>query len=297
MSILVVGATGMVGQRIALALHRQAGALSALVRGGASHPKAAPLVEAGVRIVDGDLTRPDTLARACAGVATVVCTATTMPTGAEDGLRRVDHDGVLALIDAAEAAGAGKFVYTSYSDNLRIDSPLERAKRDCEQRLFDSRMDVVVLRPSFFMEVWLGPHLGFDPLNATARIYGSGDKKVSYISAANVADFAVAAALRPTGKQAILETGGPEPLSQLDAVRVFERVLGSTFRLEFVPGDALRQQHQSPDPLQQTFGALMLGYEQGDVIAGAAALAAEYGVSLRSVSDYAASFRTRTAGV
>jgi hypothetical protein len=91
--------------------------------------------------------------------------------------------------------------------------------------------------------------------------------------------------------------GGPEPLSQLEAVRLFERTLGSTFRLEFVPPEALRQQHQSPDPLQQTFAALMLGYDQGDVISGAAALAAEYGVVLRSVADYASTFRTQSATV
>jgi uncharacterized protein YbjT (DUF2867 family) len=297
MSILVVGATGFVGKQIALALQRTTHRVAALVRGGASNGKAAELVEAGARIVDGDLTRADTLAAACADVDTVICTATTMPIAADDGIRRVDHQGVLALIDAAERAGAKKFVYTSYSGNLRIDSPLETAKRDCEKRLIGSRMDTVILRPSYFMEVWLGPHLGVDPLHATARIYGAGEKKVSYISAFNVADFAVAAALRSTGKQTILEMGGPEPLSQLDAVRVFERTLGTEFRLEFVPSEALQQQHRSSDPLQKTLAALMLGYDQGDVIPGAAELAAQYGIALRSVADYAATFRGHSAGV
>jgi len=43
-------------------------------------------------------------------------------------------------------------------------------------------MESVVLRPSIFMEVWLGPHLGFDIANAKARIYGDGTAKVSYVS-------------------------------------------------------------------------------------------------------------------
>ena len=297
MAILVVGATGFVGQQIAMGLQRRTGHVRGLVRGGASHPKATELVAAGVEIAAGDLTRPDTLLAACTGVETVICTATTMPTGADDGLRRVDHDGVLALIDAAEGAGVKKFVYTSYTGNIRIDCPLHTAKRECEARLLNSRMEAVILRPSYFMEMWLGPHLGFDPVHGTARIYGEGHGKVSYISAVNVAEIAVAAALRPAGGSVTLEMGGPEPLSQLDAVRTFEQTLGTSCRLEFVPVEALQQQHQSPDPLQRTFAALMLGYAQGDIIPGAATVAAEYGVTLRSVSAYARSLSEQRVGV
>jgi uncharacterized protein YbjT (DUF2867 family) len=265
------------------------------VRGGSAHTKAGDLKSEGVQIADGDLTRPDSLAAACDGVDAVVCTATTMPTGADDGLRRVDRDGVLGLIDAAERAGARKFVYTSYSGNLRRQSALETAKRDCEARLLQSGMEAVILRPSYFMEIWLGPHLGFDPMNGRVRIIGAGEAKISYISASNVAEFAVAALLRETGKQATLEMGGPEPLSQLDVVRIFERTLGVTCQLDFVPVEALQQQQLSPDPLQRTFGALMLGCADGDVIPGAAALAKEYGVRLRSVEEYAESLRSTTA--
>ena len=297
MSILVAGATGFVGKHIALALQGKTGRVRALVRGGAANPKASELVIAGIKIATGDLTEPPTLANACAGIDTVICTATTMPTGVDDGLRRVDHDGVLALIDAAERAGVKKFVYTSYSGNIETDCPLRTAKRDCEARLRQSAMDVVILRPTYFMEMWLGPHLGFDPLHGTARIYGDGQGKVSYISALDVADMAVAAAVKPTGKETTLEMGGPEALSQLDAVRIFERTLGTTCRLEFVPLDALRRQHLSTDPLEKTFGALMSAYAEGDVIAGATETAAEYGVALHTVSDYATSVAAHRAGV
>lgn len=50
-------------------------------------------------------------------------------------------------------------------------------------------------------------------------------------------------------------------------------------------------------PLQKSFAALMIGYAQGDVILGAAALGREYGVALRSVSDYAAGVRAQRAAV
>ena len=96
---LVVGSTGLVGQQVALGLGRLGRRVRALVRCGTHHEKAAPLLSAGVEIVDADLTKPESLPSACAGVETLLTTATSMPQGKDDGLRRVDHDGTLALID------------------------------------------------------------------------------------------------------------------------------------------------------------------------------------------------------
>src|SRR5919108_978540 len=151
--LLVVGATGLVGKEVALRLRKKGAAVRAMVRGGASRAEAKALLDSGAEVVDGDLTRPDTLARACAGVHTVVCTATSMPQGKDDGLKRVDHDGVLSLIAAAEQGGAKKFVYVSYSGNLKFDSPLETAKRNCERSLLASQLQAIILRPTYFMEM------------------------------------------------------------------------------------------------------------------------------------------------
>jgi uncharacterized protein YbjT (DUF2867 family) len=288
---LVVGATGLVGQQIALGLRRRGRAVRGLVRGGAHHEKAAQLISAGIEVVDADLTRPESLPAACAGVETVLCTATSMPHGKDDGLRRVDHDGVLALIESAEHAGVQHFVYTSYSGNIREDSPLETAKRDCEKRLLVSRMRATILRPSYFMEMWLSPALGFHPVGGRARIYGPGDAKVNYISLQDVVAFALAVAADPSHPSAFLEMGGPEPLSQLGVVGIFERTLGKKIELDGVPLAALEEQHRSSDALQKTFAALMIAYCKGDVIAGSLETARQYGVTLRSVSDYAAPFR------
>jgi uncharacterized protein YbjT (DUF2867 family) len=288
---LVVGATGFVGQQIALGLRRQGRTVRGMVRGGKSHEKAGPLISADIEVVDADLTKPETLASACSGAATIVCTATSMPHGRDDGLRRVDRDGVLALIDSALSAGAAHFIYTSYSGNIRLPSPLETAKRDCEHRLLASRMRATILRPSYLMEAWLSPTLGFDPVNGRARIYGSGEGRVSYISATDVVAFAVAAAQRPPEKSATLEMGGPDALSQLDAVRVFERALGKQIELEHVPLAALEEQHRSADPLQQTFAALMIAYAKGDAIPTSVETARNYAITLHSVSEYAATLR------
>ena len=288
---LVVGATGFVGGLVARQLRGQGRDVRALVRGGAAHAGASALAAAGAAIVEGDLTDPATVARACTGCGTVVCTATAMPNAGGDALRRIDHEGVLGLIAAAEAAGVARFVYISYSRNIRTESPLSRAKRGCEARLESGRMEYAILQPSVFMEVWLGPHLGFDVVGGRVRVYGDGKAAVSYVSGQDVAAFAVAAAARPGELREKIQVGGPEPLSQLDAVAHFERVLGRRMTRDHVPVPALEAQQRSDDPLQQAFAALMLGYALGDAIPEARDNAARYGVTLTSLADYAGRFR------
>ena len=64
MAILVVGSTGFVGGEIASRLKQRNHQVRALVRRGAAHPKAKAFDEAGVEVVNGDLTLAGTLAAA-----------------------------------------------------------------------------------------------------------------------------------------------------------------------------------------------------------------------------------------
>jgi uncharacterized protein YbjT (DUF2867 family) len=298
MVILVVGSTGFVGADVALKLKQRGHKVLALARGGRVHPKSQRLLDAGVEVLDGDLTRLDTLLAACSGVEVVVTTATSMPGAANDGLRRVDHEGALALIAVAARQGVRRFIYTSYSGNIQEDCALATAKRDCETCLLSGLMEAVILRPSYFMQAWLSPALGFDPLGGSARICGSGEAKISYINALDVADFAVAAAaMTYSQKNVVLEMGGSQPLSQLEAVLLFEQALGKKISLDHVPVEALRAQHQSSDPLQKTFAALMLSYAAGDVVRDATATAQAHGIKLTSVAAYASGFHAGAAAV
>jgi uncharacterized protein YbjT (DUF2867 family) len=288
MSVLVVGGTGNVGGATTLALARQGQKVTAMLRGGTNHPKAKQLADAGVRIVEGDLWNHDSLGDAVRGMEAVVSTATAMPAPPPDGIRKTDHEGTLALIRAAEAEGVKRFVYCSYSGNIHDDSPLQTAKRECEQRLNESRMHTVVLRPSYFMEVWLSSLLGFDPTNGSVRIYGPGDERVSYIASSNVAEFLVGAlGAKLDVNHAVFDLGGPEALSQLDAARIFEQETGRKFRVDHVPMEAIQAQHQSSDPVQKTFGALMQAYARGDIIVDAVQNAKRFQIKLRSVAEYA----------
>jgi NADH dehydrogenase len=287
---LVVGATGSVGGLAAKRLCQRGRSVRALVRGGPDRSEAKPLIDAGATVVDGDLTRPDSIAHACEGVECVVCTVTAMPNAGGDALQRIDHDGALELIREAERAGARRFVYVSFSGNIHVDSPLVRAKRACESQLASGGMEYVALRPSYFMEVWLGPHLGFDAASARARIFGDGNSKVSYVSGVDVAAYVVSATTKPGTPREAVQVGGPEAVSQLEAVALFERTLGRRFAVEHVPLAALEAQYATDDPLQKTFAALSIAYARGDAIPEARTNAERFGVTLSPLADYACRF-------
>jgi uncharacterized protein YbjT (DUF2867 family) len=248
----------------------------------------AALRESGVQVVEGDLRDPHSLERACQRVTAVISTATAIRSQqAGDSLEETDMLGQIGLVDAARAAGVRRFVYVSATGAIGTDNALGAAKRAVEERLHVSGMEYTILRPTCFMEVWLGPALGFDPGAASAVIYGGGENAVSWISQDDVAAFATDAVDNPAARNAVFELGGPEALTPRQAVQIFEEEGGRTFQLQVVPEEALQAQFEAAaDPLQKVFAALTLVVARGDVIPMAETLRV-FPVTLRSVRDYA----------
>ena len=180
-------------------------------------------------------------------------------------------------------------MYTSFSGNLDLDFPLRNAKRAVEAHLEQSGLTYTILRPSCFMEVWLGPAVGFDAANGKVTIYGTNARPISWIAAGDVAEFAVESLEKPTAaRNAVLELGGPEALSPEQAVAIFERVYGHVIAVQHVAADALlAQQAAATDPMQQSFSGLMRCCANGDAIDMTATLQ-DFPVRLTTVEEFAA---------
>jgi len=290
--ILVVGATGLLGGEICRLLMQRGTPVRALVRGTSNPDRVARLESIGAEQVRGDLKNRTSLDAACRGASAVISTASSTLSRQEgDSIESVDRQGQLSLVDAAAAAGVERFILISFPP-VETEFPLQSAKRAVEERLRNSGMTYTILQPTFFAEVWLSPALGFDPPNRKAQIYGGGQNKISWISIQDVAQFAVAALDNPQAKNAVIELGGPEPLSPLEVVRLAEQVTRKRFDVEHVPEEALRAQYRSAtDPLQQSFAALMLFYARGKAIDMKGALRAFPGQHLTSLREY---FETST---
>jgi len=285
--ILVVGATGLLGSEICQLLVAGGEPVRALIRSSSDRTKVEKLRGLGVETFEGDLKNRSSLDAACQGMSAIISTASaTLSRQEGDTLQTVDREGQLSLIDAAKAAGVERFVLISFP-NMNVEFPLQSAKREVEQHLKESGMTYTILQPSFFMEVWLSPGLGFDAANATAQIYGSGENKVSWISYQDVARFAVAALDNPTAKNAVIELGGPEALGPLEVVKIFEELRGEAFKIQHVSEEQLRaQKEEATDSLQESFAGLMLGCAQGSAVNMRGVLE-NFPVQLRSVKEYA----------
>src|SRR5262249_22324472 len=154
---------------------------------------------------------------------TVISTASIMVSRqADDTVERVDSRGHMDLVDVAKASGVESFVYTSFSGRIDREFPFRNAKRDVERHLKASGLPYTILRPPFFMEVWLSPIAGFDFAHRRASIYGDGKNEISWLSFYDAARFAMMCIDSPKARNATYELGGPEPLSPLDVVRIFE---------------------------------------------------------------------------
>ena len=160
MTILVTGATGVVGRFVVEELRRRGRAVRAFCR-----PAAASGVAAGAEIAIGDLADADSLARAARGVDAIVHSAISR------GQSAVDVAAMKALLASWQA---GPFVYMSSLDVYGLagpgliteDTPLSESYNDyatgkvvCERLLAEAagragRADHVSLRAPY---IW-GPH-------------------------------------------------------------------------------------------------------------------------------------------
>jgi uncharacterized protein YbjT (DUF2867 family) len=287
---LVVGASGLLGTEICRKLAQEGKQVRALIRISTDPAKQDRLRGFGASLAYGDLKDPGTLEAACRGISTVISTASsTFSRQPGDSIESVDSLGQLSVVGAAKAAGVHHFIFISFPPAPE-DFALQRAKRAVERALVESGVAYTVLQPTFFTEVWLSPAVGFDAPNASARIYGSGQNQISWISYLDVARFAVAAVDNPAASNRVIKLGGPEALSPLQVVRLFEEVGGRKFTITHVPEETLRAERvAAADSLQEAFASLMLYYAHGGVVDIEPALTSFHisASELVSVRDYA----------
>ena len=284
--ILVAGATGQLGSKIARALLMKGNRVRILARGGSD---VAALQAAGAEVALGDLKDRGSLDRACAGIATVVTTANTAKRGGDDTIAAVDDAGTKALVDAARGAAVTHFVYTSVLGATPASPvPFLAAKARSEEYLRASGMAWTVLAPNAFMESWPVRVVGMPALNGQPiTLLGEGRRRHTFVSEDDVAAFAVTAVDHPAAANQHLPIGGPQALSWRDVVAVYERVLGRTLEVRFVPPGT--PVPGIPAPVLPILASLD-GY---DTDFDAAPVAARFGITLTPLEQVA---RAQVAG-
>ncbi len=239
--LLLVGATGNLGGRIARHLTASDLPFRALVR-----PSTDPgeLAGTATEVVRGDLRDAASLRAAVEGIDTIIASAHSLDrimAGRKDlSIRGVDRDGYGNLVSAATEAGVRRFVYVSFPGAiLASGTPFAQAKLATERLLQASPMDEVIVRPDAYQESWLSADRGFDWRSGRVTIFGRGVGQAAYVGMEDVAEAVVRLATMPDPPR-LVEFGGPESVTQNELVQAFEQALGSPLRRRSVPRPVMR---------------------------------------------------------
>jgi NADH dehydrogenase len=290
--ILVVGATGLLGGRITAKLLAQGKQVRILVRHDSPSSvmaqqgmatAAETLIQAGAEPVYGDLRDRTSLDAACQGVETVITTANTVLR--DNNYEEIDLKGTSNLIDAAKAADAGHFIYTSTSSS-DINSPIPflKVKGMCEQYLKESGINYTILQPGIFMEIWVGAIVG-GPLRAQqpVTLVGKGDHAHAFVAIEDVANFAVAAVDNPNAVNQSIFIAGPASYSWTEIVNRVSSTLGFPIPVNYVGFD-------DPIPVPPGMDVMLRGHETYESHIDMSETAPKYGVVLTPLEEFARRF-------
>lgn len=254
--ILVVGGTGVLGQRVVRLLLAEGHRVRVMSRDPA---RAALLAQQGADIVAGDLADPPSLDGPCRGASRVLAVAHSMMGRGRNSSEAVDGRGHRALIDAALAQGARRFVYTSALGAAQ-DHPIDffRTKYAIERYLERSGLDYAIFRPSAFMEWHAHALIGQSILQGGRTvIIGTGTKPRNFVAASDVAYLAADALTSAAVEHRILEVGGPGNFSNLDVARLYSEFAKVAPRIVRVPRIAVSACSRLVRPLHPGVGRVM----------------------------------------
>ena len=261
---LVAGSTGRVGGKICELLASQGRAVRALVRPTSDPAKAERLRALGAEVAVGDIEQPETLEPAMEGVTHVATTASTFPVDQRpDAIDIVERGGTCNLVDVAAAAGVRRFVHVSVLEATPT-YPHQEAKLAAEAHLKASGMEYAILKPGLFVDVWFSPMLGFDVAGGTVQIHGDGTAIHTWIYGDDVARYAVWALDADEARNAAIELGGPDRISQLGIVELYEKRLGRQLERRYLPQAELERMHaEGTTPLEVSIAGVMLNAARG----------------------------------
>lgn len=200
-TILLAGATGMFGSRIAHHLLTDSSArVRTLVRDAAGNSeKLEPLIKAGAEVIEGDLSDPASLDRATRGVDVIV--------SAVQGGPDVIVDGQVALAKAGKANGVRRILPSDYALDLFKATPGEHAmfdmRAEADRRIAALGLEQVNILQGGFMDMFLPGHGAIDLEAGTISFFGDGNAKVEVTSVEDTARMVARVALDrdvPAGK-------------------------------------------------------------------------------------------------
>ena len=213
--VVVAGASGTIGRAVVREMVSRGAKVTALLRPGPGQRAEIPEL-AGAECVAAALDNGACLAVSLAAARPdVVISCIASRSGAPKDSQKVDLEANLALLAAAQSAGAEHFILLSA---ICVQKPLlafQHAKLAFEERLIASGMSYTIVRPTAFFKSLSG-QVKRVKAGKPFLVFGDGAlTRCKPISDADLARFIGDCAEDPARRGAILQIGGPGPAISL----------------------------------------------------------------------------------
>jgi hypothetical protein len=223
--IVIVGATGALGQRIAAHLLRLNAHVIAVVRKNSNAAQMASLVNAGIVLKEVDFDDPLQLTKACAGADCIV--------SAVSGLEDVIVDLQIKLMKAAISAGVPRFIPSDYCIDYTKLAYGGNRNLDLRKR-FNEQLDKAPLAATSVLNgMFTNLLTGQAPviLFGLKRVvyWGNADQLLDFTTLQNTAEYTACAALDEATPRYLRIAG--DVLNAKGLKDVAGLVTGKTFRL------------------------------------------------------------------
>lgn len=243
--ILVTGASGYLGSHIVKRLANMGQPVRALVRDRTWAEAEGRLASLKIEWVEGDVTKPETLASAMRGVETVIHTVAIAIEKGRRTYEAINYQGTVNVVDAAKAAGVKRFINIC---QLGADSKLPyrflASKGKAQEYVAASSLAWTAFRPSV---IW-GPEDEF--ANTFAKlapvspliypIIGNGQAKFQPVWIEDLVTAVVESLDDATTINQDLEIGGPEVLTIAEIERRTLQAIGTRRGMIRTPVPVLR---------------------------------------------------------
>ena len=223
--IVLAGATGGLGGRIARELLERGASVRAIVRHGSAPDKVEELRKRGVAIAVVDFKSVSEVSGACSGGSCVI--------SALSGLREVIVETQSVLLEAAVRAGVPRFIPSDFSIDFTKLLPGTNRNLDL-RREFQERLDKApIAATSIFNGMFTDLLTGQAPiiLFKLKRIvyWEDADQRLDFTTMDDTAKFTAAAALDSSAPRCLRIAG--DQISARGLVEVTSEVTGEKFRL------------------------------------------------------------------
>lgn len=254
--IVVAGATGYLGGHVVEALTSRGWQVRALAREGSSAAKREQLEAMGAEIFLGQATDAASLAGLFDDCSAAFSSIGIRSFHRRPSYREVDLGANMNLVDAAEAAGVERFAFVSVlgGPDVRARSPLVDARERVADRLAESSMRSLILRPTGFFND-LGDYFQMAK-RGKVWLIGDGETRINPIHGADLA-AAAADALGEAVLPASRELGGPDTLTQREIGELAFGVLGKPAKFGRVPAGVVRGAAALLSPFNGNASALL----------------------------------------